>query len=150
MKLNSTHELDARYGVALSFLLGAFVWGFFMRFIDRLKKFFSNEVDGNDIAGHPIIYEFPNLGEDGQISIDCIIRPAPGSDIYEALLDKNLGAGRHGVRSSCVGAILVEIDEQGLRFRWKPRKPTDDSFLSPFCRPSGFPPVTKPATEPSE
>ena len=118
--------------------------------IGWLKKMFLNVGDGNSITDNPIIHHFPDVGFDGQVTIDCIVRAAPWTYNDKPRINQDTDGGVQGITPACVGAFLVEVDEYGLRFRWQPREKGDDVFLSPFGRPPFNPPRTKPTTDGTE
>lgn len=114
------------------------------RIIERLRRFFKGS-DDEWIKDCPLVHNFPNVGPDGQISIDCIVRPAARPFEDYLAVDKKLDGRVEGIAPKRVGALLVEIDEYGLRLTWKPAKLGDESFLSPFRCPPGGEPSAEPA-----
>ena len=98
----------------------------------KLKGILSGLFDGDEIITGPIIHHFPNVGTDGHISIDCIVRPAARSAHHYPSIYKD-AHGRHvRVAPKRVGVLVVEVNQYGLTFDWKPGEVTDDRFLSPF------------------
>ena len=118
--------------------------------INWVKKAFFNVGDGSCINHNPIIHHFPNVGLDGQVTIDCIIRTAPRPYQDEPGIHQDTNGRVSGVCAACVCAFLVEVDEYCLRFRWQPREKGNDVFLPPFGRLPFNPPRTKPTTDRTE
>ncbi len=110
------------------------------------KKIINNGGNCDCVADYPISHQFPDLGPDSQITIDCIIRPAARAYAKNALVHEEADSGLSGVGTTCLGAVLVELDEFGLRFRWQPGELAKDSFLSPFGRAPLNPKCAQPAT----
>lgn len=109
------------------------------------KKLFDQR-DDSDVGINPSFHSFPNVGTDGEVTVDCIIRPTTGADRKNALRDKQANDWRAGVASKRVGTLEVEVDEYGLRFRWQPGEVGDDSFRFPALTAQRM----KPATDPTE
>lgn len=107
------------------------------------KKLFQpwNDVGVGD---YPDRHYFPNVGSDGEITIDCIITPSPGANRNIPTGNEEFYDWRKGVPTKCVGALVIEVDHYGLRLRWKPGKFGEDDFLSPFAPTPGMKPPTKP------
>jgi len=99
-----------------------------------LKKLIHNGRNSDCVADYPISHQFPDIGPDSQITIDCIIRPSARAYAKNALMREESDRGLAGVGTTCLGAVLVELDEFGLRFRWQPGEFEKDSFLSAFGR----------------
>lgn len=115
--------------------------------IDWLKKLFLNNGDGRGVIEHPIIHQFPDVGLNGEVTIDCIVRTSARAYNQNTSTDQESNSGMPKIDPHCVGVVFVEVDEYGLRFRWQPRECADDVFLSPFGRPPFKPPRTHPTTE---
>lgn len=107
-------------------------------------KKLTKKVDSNWVEKDPVRHYFPDMGSDGEITIDCLITPSPGANRNMPTGNEEFYDWREGVASKCVGALVVEVDEYGLRLRWKPGKLGDDGFLSPFSTAPGMKPPTKP------
>lgn len=104
----------------------------FLKFVD--KHLMSNEVSRDQIG-----YYIPNLGENDDITMHCIIRPGTWPESHKSFTDKDGNTRTVGVVPHCVGVMRVEVDELGLRFRWQPAQSTDKTFTSPFVYPpSGY------------
>jgi len=101
-----------------------------------LRRVFSGG-DDVGVSDGPCIHCFPNVGTDGHITVDCIIRPAPRPTPRNPSLYQDEHGRRTRVGSKCVGALIVEVSEYGLTLDWKPGEITDDRFLSPFHLPPG-------------
>ena len=97
------------------------------------KKLTENE----RVSDGPNTNYFPDVGANGEITIDCIVTPAARPPSYYTSLDEQGDSRTVGVTPHCVGAFLVEVDEYGLRFRWQPAEKLDKKFLSPFSFPYG-------------
>lgn len=112
-----------------------------------LKKLFNDKGDGFGVGDLPVIHDFPNLGVDGQVTINCIVRTSPGAYGHVPRIDQQADGGVAGVGPTCVGALLVEVDEMGLSLRWQPRQAGEEVFPSPFGRPSAAPRFERPAAD---
>ncbi len=110
-------------------------------------KKLAKKLDGNWIDKDPVRHYFPDVGSDGEITIDCVITPSPGANRNMPTGNEELYDWREGVASKCVGALVVEVDEYGLRLRWKPGKLGEDGFLSPFAPAPGMKPPAKPTEQ---
>ena len=110
--------------------------------LDRLM----DEIEDDRVGRGPIIHDFPELGVDGQVSIDCIIRTSAGANLENFAFKHQGNNGQAGVPSLCVGAVLVEVNQYGLSLRWQPAQELNTNFLSPF----GLTPEGKMAAEPTE
>ncbi len=114
-----------------------------LRFFKKLTKI----LDGNWIDKDPVRHYFPDVGSDGEITIDCLITPSPRANRNMPTGNEEFYDWREGVASKCVGALVVEVDEYGLRLRWKPGKLGDDGFFSPFSLAPGMKPPAKPTEQ---
>jgi len=88
------------------------------------------------VNDYPLFSQFPDLGPDGEVTIDCSIRPSRplGQD---SGVDQDGYPRVDGVAPKRLGAVYVEIDQYGLRLCWQPYQAGDESFLSPFGRSAG-------------
>ncbi len=118
-----------------------------MCFYLSIKRLFNNLCVVDKFDGNPIIHNFPDVGADGEITVNCIITPTSGPPCDDSLRNQNLNGGSVRITPYCVGAFIIEIDEYGLRFRWKPAKMLNDSFLSPFSVMGSDNPFNKPSKE---
>lgn len=112
-------------------------------------KFFKkliNDRREREIGFYPSFHSFTNLGPDGEVTIDCVIRPTARANGNNALMNEEPYDWRTGVTAKRVGALVVEIDEYGLRFRWQAGEQTDDVFRFPTLTV----PRMKPASDPTE
>lgn len=117
--------------------------------IRSVRRFFSGwleKFEQPDIYDNPVIHHFPDLGNDGQISIDCIIRASAGADFQNTLFHQQPDNRSTGITPLRVGSLHVEINEYGLGLIWQPGQVADQNFLSPF----GRTPDSKDATGPAE
>ena len=125
--------------------------GLIFRWRLQLRRFFRkfqlpDDGFGLGVSGHPIIHNFPYVGMDGEITINCVITPAARFDANYPVANQQADGGQGWVAPKCVGAMIVEIDDLGLCFRWHPGKPPDELFFaSPFAMPG-----VKPAAKPSQ
>jgi hypothetical protein len=88
----------------------------------------------SDIA--PLIaYNFPNIGPNGEITMNCVIHPSGRPHLAHSGSEQDGYAGVVGVPSHCVAAVFIEADQYGLRFHWKPFKLDENSVPSPFSIP---------------
>lgn len=110
-----------------------------------LKKIFNDRSE-TDVGFYPSFHSFPNLGPDGEVTIDCVIRPSARASVENSLMDEKPYDWRTGVPAKRVGALVVEVDEYGLRFRWQTGEQGDDVF----CFPALSVPRMKPAADPAE
>ena len=111
-----------------------------------LRKIRCYLLMGEDVHNYPVIHHFPNMGSNGEVTVDCVICPAATSDgNYVFANQDSYGRGQR-ITPHCVGAVFVELDEYGLTLRWQPGEKLNNSFLSPF----GSAPPTKQTTKPTE
>ena len=99
--------------------------------------------DGLRITPNKCLHQFPNLGSDAAITIDCIVSSTARAWDKNRLANQELDGGIPSIRAQRVGVMVVEVDEYGLHFRWEPHELTQDSFTSPFGRPGGLNPLFK-------
>lgn len=59
------------------------------------KKFFQQR-ENADVGFYPIIHSFPNVGTDGEVTIDCVIRPTTGGTERMPCLMSKRTAGSPG------------------------------------------------------
>ena len=109
------------------------------------KKFFHHW-DDVDVGDYPGIHSFPNVGPNGEITIDCVIRPTAWSDGKQSAPHQPLDGRGQRIAAKRVGTMAVEIDEYGLYFRWQPGEVGDELFRFPALTT----PRMKPATDPTE
>ena len=104
-----------------------------------LQRSLGSSSGGDDVSigSGPIVHHFPNVGVDGHITVDCIIRPAPRPTTRNPTLHQDAHGRRTRIGAKRVGVLIVEVDEYGLTLDWKPGEVTDDCFLSPFHLPAG-------------
>ena len=114
------------------------MFSFFKKLLQQLER--------TGVDSYPTIQSFPNVGTDGEITIDCVIRPTAGTNRKNALFDKQANGGGPRIPAKRVGTLEVEIDEYGLCLRWKPGEVGNDSFRFPALTV----PRLKPATDPTE
>lgn len=110
-------------------------------------KKLAKKLDSDWVVENPVRHYFPDMGSDGEITIDCIITPSSGANRNMPTRNEEFYDWREGVASKCVGALVVEVEEYGLRLKWKPGKLGEDGFLSPFSPPPGMKPPTKPTEQ---
>ena len=111
-----------------------------VRLISSMPNKLARILSGGDdvpVTNGPIVHHFPNVGVDGHITIDCIVRPAPRPTTRNPSLHQDAHGRRTRIGAKRVGVLIVEVDEYGLTLDWKPGEVTDDCFLSPFQLPPG-------------
>lgn len=113
--------------------------------IGFLKKLFKHRDDAF-VSANPCIHHFPNVGADGEITINCVITPTARAAPENTLVDEQANGRRHRVTTKRVGTMEVELDEFGLCFKWKPAKMSDDFIRFPSLKE----PRTKPPADPAE
>ncbi len=79
-----------------------------------------------------VIYNCPNIGPNGEITMSCVIHPSGRPHIPHTETEQDCYAGVVGIPSHCVAAIFIESSQYGLCFRWKPFNLHEKSFSSPF------------------
>lgn len=121
-----------------------------MSLFARLKKLFTDDGEGSRVVENPVRHYFPDIGSDGEITIDCVITPSPRAHRNMPTGSEEFYDWRGGVASKRVGALVVEVDEYGLRLRWQPGKLGEDDFLSPFAPAPFKQPGAHPTTEGAE
>lgn len=100
----------------------------------RVKRYIEKSC-GIAVATYPVTHNFPNLGGDGEVTINCIVTPSTRPLEQYPSFNKHLDYGDTGVAATCVGALILEVDELGLRLKWKPGQFDEQGFLSPFEMP---------------
>jgi hypothetical protein len=73
-----------------------------------------------ELSEYPVIHHFPDVGTNGEVTIDCLVRTTARPADQDPLLDEEPNSRRFGVAPQRVGALLVEVDEYGLHLRWQP------------------------------
>lgn len=100
----------------------------------RIKRYVEKS-GGFGVPCYPVTHNFPNLGGDGEVTINCIVTPSARPLEQYPSRNKQLDDGGAGVAAKCVGALILEVDELGLRIKWKPGQLGEQGFLSPFEMP---------------
>lgn len=118
-----------------------------MSLFARLKKLFADDGERCRVIENPVLHQFPDVGADGEITIDCIVRASTATYGQYITPDQKPDSGMPRIEPHCVGVVFVEVDQYGLHFRWQPRECAEDVFLSPFGRTPFKQPSTRPATE---
>jgi len=88
-------------------------------------------------------HQFPNIGSDTAITINCIVSSAARAFDKNRIPNQESNEGIPSISAQRVGAMVVEVDEYGLHFRWEPHEVSQESFTSPFGRPGGLNPLFK-------
>lgn len=102
---------------------------------------------GKTLTIGPNWNQFPKLGPDGQVTIDCIIRAASYALPEHTSSNEHFDNAITGVSSHCVGAMLVEVDQYGFRLRWKAIQKPETLFPCSLNRPAKNPSATQPQQE---
>lgn len=79
----------------------------------RLAKRLQNS-EALDVRENPIIHYFPDVGHNGEITIDCVITPSAGSDLYDhALLEQRERIGKGVARHTRGHSVIDRAEERG-------------------------------------
>lgn len=118
-----------------SFALGAF--GGALLAASFLAGYFRRGAGSDDITREPVIHYFPQVGHDGEVSIDCIVRPTRSPLPKYPLVDQHGESRLDGIPSQRVGSLHAEVSQLGFALRWEPAQPLDVAFTSaPLGAPS--------------
>jgi hypothetical protein len=117
------------------FLTPIFDWRSQMPFMKRLKAWwYRQRRRGKILTISPQSQKFPDLGPDGQVTIDCIVSATSYALPQYASVDERFDNALTGISSHCVGAMLVEVDQYGFRLRWKPVEKGENLFAPSLLR----------------
>lgn len=119
-----------------------------MSVVERMKAWWWRQRRrGKILTIGPIWNQFPKVGPDGQVTIDCIIRAASYALTEHPSNDERFDSAITGVSSHCVGAMLVEVDQYGFRLRWKPVQKPETFFPRSLERSAKSPPTSEPCKD---
>ena len=119
-----------------------------MSLMERLKSWWWRQRRrGKILTIGPNWNQFPKLGPDGQVTIDCIIRATSYALPEHTSTNEHFDNAITGVSSQCVGAMLVEVDQYGFRLRWKPVQKPETLFPCSLHRATKTPPASQPPQE---
>ena len=105
-----------------------------IEWLKRLCRRLSLGVVEERIGSYPVVHEFPELGDHGQVTIDCIVRPSARPDVEYPEGSERLYRRGTGIPALRVGTLAVELDQHGLHLYWESGEPTDACLTSPFSR----------------
>ena len=81
----------------------------------------------------PPIHHIPNVGPNGQITIDCVIRATARPFGNNARTNQQAHGGAAGISPQRMGVVVVELDQYGLSLRWEPNEMSPQSLSGGFA-----------------
>ena len=105
-----------------------------MQWLKRLWQQLSLGVVEERVNLYPVVHEFPEVGDHGQVTIDCIVRPSARPDAEYPEGSERLYRRDTGVPALRVGTLAIELDQHGLHLYWEPGESKESCLTSPFSR----------------
>lgn len=106
----------------------------------RLKEMFTHSDDFSGVGHEPFRHYFPDVGLDGAVTINCIVTPSARAWGKNARAEELANGRVTGIEPKRVGAMVVELDEYGLTFRWESAEGGNELVRSPFSTGPSTPP----------
>ena len=102
---------------------------------------------GSEVMPHPFIQNFPEVGVNGQVTLNLSVWATGSSLNQDVPLDQLPDSRVIRVPPQCVGAMLVECGKHGLHVSWVPTEPANPGSLGAFAGKEGAKADVQPAAE---